>query len=659
MSENTSILYKELSQYKNDDIDNSTDFHEYGCEEIKSVLEGFDLQDWKALSTNWKNLSETEQVFLANSLPLWHHNENIADIQIEIAFGLLFSKNEKVASQALCIFEIMPSHFDKYPQKIKTTQHNYVKNKKETFFKVITPKPSILRSENAASFLKKHFTKSVFDRIRFLNIKYNHSCPSDINTSLTLIASKFLKKDNFELYEIIKNEFCDKEIPEAGSLPLIGNTNFIYAAKGLSGSFQLFWNEITSISIETRNDYYGNLQQGLCFSGRHHLFVPTKADAFDMLCKKLQDVFSIRSERFVFSENPNETAIKYCWIQRQNPNAHLIENPSFLEKRKWKKDSKKGFYIVHNGKWTDGDNAIYKKETRQLISWNTSIQELENLPTTHYKIIDKDQPDYKQLFFNRSLQIGPLLIADMYCNYPAYHNKNTRKEIWFEGLDATLHFEIQDKKAIKLLRKEFTNYFGKPKKASNPFVYQNNPHYTFWDIDGILISINLHKIRGIDFKIVNTRVHPTFSKYKEHIELSSILEFPQDTILHIQSWKESPYSFVVPSTLLAHSKFPKEKTSFVWKDNQNKTVGIYFNQENNGRNGISVFPLNEIKQLEITPVKSWTTDFCMLHLLTTKGETYKIASHSGNKYFFNDSIKQLEHLFECAVIIGEEIEDVH
>ena len=97
----------------------------------------------------------------------------------------------------------------------------------------------------------------------------------------------------------------------------------------------------------------------------------------------------------------------------------------------------------------------------------------------------------------------------------------------------------------------------------------------------------------------------------------------------------------------------------MWKDNQNKTVGIYFNQENNGRNGISVFPLNEIKQLEITPVKSWTTDFCMLHLLTTKGETYKIASHSGNKYFFNDSIKQLEHLFECAVIIGEEIEDVH
>lgn len=659
MTKNIEKLFSKLALYKNDDAENS-DFHEYGYEEIESILEHFIIQDWKALDLHWKSLTEIELIFLTQVLTWWHIDEDIADIQIKIAFDILFSKNNKIAQEALFIFKINENHFNKYPQKIKIKEHDYLKNKKEVFFKTFYPKPSILRTEKASEFLKKHFTKKVFDRLRFLNNTYT-IYQKEIYTSLTLIASKFLKKDDFQLYELIKNEFIDKKIPENGSLPLIGNTNFMYGANGISGSFQLFWSEITSIAIEIRENYYGE-QQGICFSGLHHLFVPDLAENFDRLAIKLQNEFSIAKNIFDFSKIPNYLIRNNVWRKQYEVNAHIIENGSFLEKRKWKKDSKNGFYIVHNGKWLEGEKPEYVKPSKQLIPWNTSIQELADLPNSYYKQINGNQSEYKQMYFDTAVQIASLLIADAYYDYPNYYNHKFRKDSWFEGFNARLHFEIEDTKAIQLLKKEFTSYFGKPEKL-NSFVYDNNPLYTLWNVSGILISINLNPESGINLKIVNSRKQLELSQYKEEITLSDTFLFSEKVTFHIQNWKENKYAYEIIEPEIFKSKIGKNSNGFIWRDDINQTIGIYDKKKIIHYTlfaiEVMIFPIKDIKQIEIIPVKSWATDFCYLSIITNENKHHKIVTYNGSKTYFNGDIKKLENFFGCKVKLMEEEEDMH
>ncbi len=76
------------------------------------------------------------------------------------------------------------------------------------------------------------------------------------------------------------------------------------------------------------------------------------------------------------------------------------------------------------------------------------------------------------MYFDGAIQVGSLLITNAYYDYPNYYNQKFRKDSWFEGLNARLHFEIKDDKAIKTLKKEFIAYFGTPEKL-NSFVYDN------------------------------------------------------------------------------------------------------------------------------------------------------------------------------------------
>lgn len=661
MTKKLQELFEELSLYKNDNIETS-DFCEYGYEDSMFMLEKFDLNDWECLKNNWKNLSSTEQVFLANVMILWHIDEKIADIQMEICLEMMFSENEDLAFEAVPV--IGTNSFVRLPRKTRIEMPCYLRNRKEVSYKLLNPKPSILHTAKAKAFLKKYFTKKVASRMRSIAETCGNYQKQAIINTLCVIASKIAKKETLELYNIIKNEFQNVETPEDGALLLIGNTNFIYATNGISGSFQLFWCEITSIYIETR-DAYNKLEQGLSFSGLYNQFIPKSAENFEKLCKRLQQEFNLTEKLFYFSKTSEKGYKKRIWVQYQEPNAHIVEKLTFWEKTKLKKDIKTGFYLVHNGGWLDGDNPTYEKQTKQLIDWNTSIQELENLPNSYYAPIHEEQPQYKRMYFDRAIQIGSLVISDIYYDYPGYDNQELRKDIWFGGFDTTLHFEVNDEKAIILLKKEFTKYFGKPKKLQNT-VYKNNPHYMLWDVKGILISINRNKEGGIDLKIKNTRTHPQLSRYKDLIELSDILEFPDKVLFFTQTLKESTYFYVLPDKSVFQNNMPEDTNDFIWRDDSNQTLGIYKKREHENysfysesMSGISVFPKSHIKRLEITAVKSWATDFCYIRLVTYNDEYYKIARYYGEKDYFNIFQRQLKKLCECPVVLMPEEEDVH
>lgn len=72
-----------------------------------------------------------------------------------------------------------------------------------------------------------------------------------------------------------------------------------------------------------------------------------------------------------------------------------------------------------------------------------------------------------------------------------------------------------------------------------------------------------------------------------------------------------------------------------------------------------IFPIKNIKHLEITPVKSWATDFCYLTIVTTENKPHKIISYNGSKTYFNKEKENLEHFFGRKVKLMNEEEDIH
>ncbi|HBK72276.1 MAG TPA: hypothetical protein DDZ39_11595, partial [Flavobacteriaceae bacterium] len=352
------------------------------------------------------------------------------------------------------------------------------------------------------------------------------------------------------------------------------------------------------------------------------------AKGFDNLVKMTDILFNISVKNHIFGQEVPYK--KQFWLRRklkyQVYNAHLVKSYTKKEKKKWIEDIKKGFYLIQN--------KNYDKPFHQhLISWDSSNREFAELIQSSSENID-----FSQMYFNTAMQIGPLVLAEVYIGKSDYRLLDVK----FERIIAKLYF--QDISWEQLIQ-ELTIFFGEAKKLTIEDYYKN----VIWIINEIEFSFTFFGLEpsiysfsdgSISLSIKNKKEYVEINTYPLGIVFSEKLSFEEDFNI-MQTWEICKYAYINSDSI--NEQWNDAVKTIFWRNDSDDTIGFATQKQ------CIIIPRTTIKHIEIQAYDHWAGNYCTLTVSTHKNSIKIFDKKDSDLMFFSKIKKEIKMLLKIPV----------